>query len=331
MLILVVEDEALVGLVLVLALVRKGRDVLGPAGTATEALALAERTPPELALVDIDLRNGGDGVGVARALLGRHGSRRYSSPGRSAGPTPTGTRPGASSGSLTTRRWCCGPWRSSRICGSAARRDRSRGILNSSTVRREPPAGLPGEHNSARAPACRGRGRDRRRGSRPRVSDCWRTARHTPGPPSSMALALRPGATRSSPTTFAASHRIEKAAPCSLVRRQAVSISASSSRAGQYDVTVDRVISPGRTMTDGSVTIHLSTGSARLRLHFAPKDAARIVSGLAAAVAQAGRGSRDRAPRGAAAPRRPSPHRSGETVTGPLPPRGESRVGRACP
>jgi hypothetical protein len=103
-----------------------------------------------------------------------------------------------------------------------------------------------------------------------------------------MALALRPGATRSSPTTFAASHRIEKAAPCSLVRRQAVSISASSSRAGQYDVTVDRVISPGRTMTDGSVTIHLSTGSARLRLHFAPKDAARIVSGLAAAVAQAG-------------------------------------------
>jgi len=60
-----------------------------------------------------------------------------------------------------------------------------------------------------------------------------------------------------------------------------VSISASSSRAGQYDVTVDRVISPGRTMTDGSVTIHLSTGSARLRLHFAPRDAARIPSGLA--------------------------------------------------
>jgi len=73
MLILVVEDEALVGLVLVLALAREGHDVLGPAGTAAEALALAERTPPELALVDINLRNGGDGVGVARALLGRHG------------------------------------------------------------------------------------------------------------------------------------------------------------------------------------------------------------------------------------------------------------------
>src|SRR4051794_29430602 len=71
MLILVVEDEALVGLVLVL--VRGGHDVLGPAGTAAEALALAERTPPELALVDINLRNGGDGVGVARTLLGRHG------------------------------------------------------------------------------------------------------------------------------------------------------------------------------------------------------------------------------------------------------------------
>jgi two-component system, response regulator PdtaR len=73
MLILVVEDEALVGLVLVLALVREGHDVLGPAATAAEALALAEGTPPELALVDIDLRGGDDGVGVARALLGRHG------------------------------------------------------------------------------------------------------------------------------------------------------------------------------------------------------------------------------------------------------------------
>lgn len=64
--------------------------------------------------------------------------------------------------------------------------------------------------------------------------------------------------------------------------------SASSPRAGKYDVNIDRVINSGRAMADGSITIHMTTGSARLRLHFAQEDAARIASGLAAAVAHAG-------------------------------------------
>ena len=68
MIILVAEDEALVALVLELALGSAGRRVLGPAAEVDEALRLAEETRPDLALVDIRLRDGGDGVRLARRL-----------------------------------------------------------------------------------------------------------------------------------------------------------------------------------------------------------------------------------------------------------------------
>lgn len=72
--ILVAEDEALIALELAESLEQDGYEVVGPAATVAEALALCEATgPPELALVDIDLRDGSSGVVLARALLARWG------------------------------------------------------------------------------------------------------------------------------------------------------------------------------------------------------------------------------------------------------------------
>lgn len=68
MIILVVEDEAVIAISLELALVRAGHEVLGPAPDEVEALRLAGEGRPDLALVDIRLRAGGCGVRLAREL-----------------------------------------------------------------------------------------------------------------------------------------------------------------------------------------------------------------------------------------------------------------------
>lgn len=73
--ILVVEDEALIALVLVEILAEDGHEVLGPAATVEQALALCEEGPPQLALLDITLQGGGSGLEVARVLFGRWGVR----------------------------------------------------------------------------------------------------------------------------------------------------------------------------------------------------------------------------------------------------------------
>jgi two-component system, response regulator PdtaR len=75
MILLVAEDEALIALVLELELSGAGHRVLGPAATPEEALALVEGTRPELALIDINLAAGGDGIGLARTLRDRPGCR----------------------------------------------------------------------------------------------------------------------------------------------------------------------------------------------------------------------------------------------------------------
>jgi two-component system, response regulator PdtaR len=72
--ILVAEDEALIALVLELTLRVVGHRVLGPVGTVADALRLAERTRPELGLIDLNLRDGDDGVMLARALRDRYGT-----------------------------------------------------------------------------------------------------------------------------------------------------------------------------------------------------------------------------------------------------------------
>lgn len=71
MIILIVEDEALIAMALEADLNDAGYEVLGPASTVGRALELAEATPPDLALVDINLRGGGSGIEVARELLER--------------------------------------------------------------------------------------------------------------------------------------------------------------------------------------------------------------------------------------------------------------------
>jgi two-component system, response regulator PdtaR len=66
--VLIAEDEFLLGLLLSEFLLDAGHAVLGPAMTAPEALALARATPPDLALVDIELRDGQSGIALVETL-----------------------------------------------------------------------------------------------------------------------------------------------------------------------------------------------------------------------------------------------------------------------
>lgn len=70
MLILVVEDDPLVALSLSLCLAGAGHAVLGPADRATTGLDLARQHRPDLALLDIQLRDGHTGGALARELHG---------------------------------------------------------------------------------------------------------------------------------------------------------------------------------------------------------------------------------------------------------------------
>ncbi len=70
--VLIVEDEAIVSLHLERIVAEMGLQVAGTAATAAEAIAQAEREPPELALIDIRLDGEGDGIDAAWALRRRH-------------------------------------------------------------------------------------------------------------------------------------------------------------------------------------------------------------------------------------------------------------------
>ena len=74
MIILVVEDESIIGLELEGRLQEAGHEVLGPISTVEGALELAEGKRPDLALVDINLGDGGSGIELARRLLARWGT-----------------------------------------------------------------------------------------------------------------------------------------------------------------------------------------------------------------------------------------------------------------
>lgn len=71
--ILVVEDEALVALYTQELLEDAGHTVVGLAATGESALALAARERIDLALLDIRLPGGMDGIAVGEALRTRHG------------------------------------------------------------------------------------------------------------------------------------------------------------------------------------------------------------------------------------------------------------------
>ena len=73
MIILLVEDDALVAMVLEEALADAGHTVRGPVSTVTCGLEILKRGLPDLALVDINLRDGSCGIDLARELLSRWG------------------------------------------------------------------------------------------------------------------------------------------------------------------------------------------------------------------------------------------------------------------
>lgn len=68
--VLVVEDEALVAMLVEDALLDAGASVIGPAATVAEALALLEQESPEAAVLDLNLA-GETSTPVADALAAR--------------------------------------------------------------------------------------------------------------------------------------------------------------------------------------------------------------------------------------------------------------------
>lgn len=74
MTILIVEDNALIAMTVESILSDAGYTVLGPAASAERAIAIAERTPPRIALMNIELRDGSSGIELARALKQRWGT-----------------------------------------------------------------------------------------------------------------------------------------------------------------------------------------------------------------------------------------------------------------
>jgi DNA-binding NarL/FixJ family response regulator len=73
--VLIVEDELLIAINNAGVVDDIGCDVVGIAATAADALAIAEQRRPDLAIVDITLGDGMDGVELARRLIARHGMR----------------------------------------------------------------------------------------------------------------------------------------------------------------------------------------------------------------------------------------------------------------
>ena len=69
--VLVVEDEAITALMIQFALLDEGADVIGPAATVQEALALLEQHVPDVATLDLNLA-GEMSTKVANALDALH-------------------------------------------------------------------------------------------------------------------------------------------------------------------------------------------------------------------------------------------------------------------
>ena len=66
--VLIVEDEALVALTIEDMLLEAGYQVCGIADTAADALDLARRHTPDLAVIDVRLARGDDGIALADTL-----------------------------------------------------------------------------------------------------------------------------------------------------------------------------------------------------------------------------------------------------------------------
>jgi DNA-binding response OmpR family regulator len=82
MVVLVVEDEAIIGYCSAAMLEEAGHTVLGPAHTSSQAFELVRKRAPDVALIDIDLEIPGAGIGIARQLRARFGTAIIFTTGR---------------------------------------------------------------------------------------------------------------------------------------------------------------------------------------------------------------------------------------------------------
>jgi CheY-like chemotaxis protein len=69
--VLVVEDDSLIAMLLEDSLVDLGCAVVGPAATVAGALSLADETPIDVALLDLNLRHGETSYGLVDTLAAR--------------------------------------------------------------------------------------------------------------------------------------------------------------------------------------------------------------------------------------------------------------------
>ena len=76
--VLVVENEMLLRLAAEEIVLELGHDIVGSATSAAGAIAEAERTRPDVVLMDIQLDGEGDGVDAAREIRDRLGMRHSS-------------------------------------------------------------------------------------------------------------------------------------------------------------------------------------------------------------------------------------------------------------
>ncbi len=71
--VLILEDEALIAMELCESLAHSGHTVVGVAEDSDEALSVVAHNQVDVALVDIDLRDGPTGVSIASRLVNDHG------------------------------------------------------------------------------------------------------------------------------------------------------------------------------------------------------------------------------------------------------------------
>lgn len=72
--VLIVEDEALLGVELGFLVAEAGMEEVGQAMDSARAVQLAERHKPDVALVDVHLADGPTGIDAAREIAGHHGA-----------------------------------------------------------------------------------------------------------------------------------------------------------------------------------------------------------------------------------------------------------------
>jgi CheY-like chemotaxis protein len=82
MVVLIVEDEVIIAYCCAATLEDAGHVILGPAHSAAEALELARKRRPEVALIDIDLEIPGAGIGLAQQLRTHYGTAIIFATGR---------------------------------------------------------------------------------------------------------------------------------------------------------------------------------------------------------------------------------------------------------